>query len=303
MERKVEEFLEYLQKERRFSENTIEAYRGDLIQLVSFLQRKDKVNERCVKWSDVARQTLMNYTLTLQEQGYASSTIARKVAACKSLIKYLVASGVLSGLPTGEIGATPAKKVSPHILDKGEIGQLLRQTEDGTTPEVKRDRAMISLLYATGMRVSEMTALDIDDVDINQRAEPCVQCRGSKNKKRRISFDSQVARILTDYTEEARPQLLRDSGEQALFLNRLGRRLTRQGFWQILKGHAKAAKIEKKVTPHTLRHSNAVHMLQQGMDIQTLQQRLGHTNMSTTQVYAQFIQQDHPTSDKEFEGS
>ena len=301
MERKVEAFLDYLQKERDFSENTIEAYRSDLAQLVKFLKQEEGVSERSAKWSDVGRQTLKEYAFSLQSQGYASSTIGRKIAACKSLIKYLVADGVLDGIAASEMGTSSGVKARPYILNEDEMEQLIQETEKGITLEAKRDVAMIRLLYNSGMRVSEMTGLDVGDVSSNEKGKGYVSCRGSGGRERRISIEPEVIQSVEKYIKESRSQLLRDSGEQALFLNRLGRRLTRQGFWQILKGHARAAGVGDRVTPHTLRHSNAVHMLRQGMDVQTLQRRLGHTNMSTTQVYARLIPQDRSASGKKSE--
>ena len=288
MEGKIEEFLGYLQKKRKLSEETITTYRSDLTDLASFLQQEGMI-EHSAEWSKAGHQTLLDFTSTLQNQGYAPGTIARRVAACNSLIWHLVADRVLTEAGISEIDAASAKTLELRILSREEVEQLLHHIGEQATLEAKRDKVIVKLLYASGMRVSEVTCLNIGDVALDKKDEAYVHYRGSKRRNRKLSIEPEVAQALKEYTEEIRPKLLRDSGEQALFLNYRGRRLTRQGFWLTLKGYAKVSGISKKVSPHTLRHSNAVHMLQQGMDIQTLQQRLGHAQISTTKVYARLV--------------
>jgi integrase/recombinase XerD len=180
------------------------------------------------------------------------------------------------------VGKTLPKAISPN-----EVDELLEQPGRRCTPEAKRDRAMLELLYATGMRVTELVSLDISNLNLEPQS-PYVRCIGKGAKERTIPFHDQALEALVDYIEEGRGLILRNPSEQALFVNRRGERLTRQGFWLILKGYAQAAGLntaETRVTPHTLRHSFATHMLRGGMPLRNVQEMLGHANISTTQVY------------------
>jgi integrase/recombinase XerD len=177
-------------------------------------------------------------------------------------------------------------KTLPKALSVSEIDELLEQPNKRTTPESKRDKAMLELVYATGMRVSELVSLDLDSIELhNNRAT--VRCLGKGGRERLIPIHEQAVRALRVYLEEARPELARSRRERALFINRRGERLTRQGFWLILKNYAKSANISSDVTPHTLRHSFATHMLRGGAPLRNVQELLGHANISTTQVYTQ----------------
>jgi integrase/recombinase XerD len=200
----------------------------------------------------------------------------------KSFCDFLVAEGIIKSDPTENLSSPKVGKALPKPLSEAEVELLLTAPAKLSTPEAKRDVAMIELLYAAGMRVSELISLNMGDVNLEAGF---VRCLGKGSKERIIPIHQEASRSLKEYIVEARTQLLRDGDEQALFLNRRGERLTRQGLWLILKTYAKAAGIKKPVTPHTLRHSFATHVLSGGADLRAVQELLGHANISSTQVY------------------
>jgi integrase/recombinase XerD len=277
----IDNFLNHLSMEKGFSGNTVEAYRNDLYQLADFVS--DQVTGGPTRWSEVDRNLLINYILDLKERNYAPATVARKVAAVKSFFDFLVADGVLRSDPTENITSPRVGKSLPKPLSPSEVEALLAEPAKRTTPEGKRDTAMMELLYAGGMRVSELIALDVKDVNLEAEF---VRCFGKGSKERVIPIHQKAVDAVREYVDEARRVLLgKKEGEAALFLNRRGERLTRQGFWLILKGYAKAAGLTKPVTPHTLRHSFATHVLNGGADLRAVQELLGHANISSTQIY------------------
>jgi integrase/recombinase XerD len=279
----IDNFLNHLSMEKGFSGNTVEAYRNDLYRLADFVS--DQVTGGPTRWSEVDRNLLINYILDLKERNYAPATVARKVAAVKSFFDFLVADGVLRSDPTENITSPRVGKSLPKPLSISEVEALLDEPAKRTTPEGKRDTAMMELLYAAGMRVSEMIALDTKDVNLEAEFVRCFG-KGSKERIIPIANNTKAINAVRKYLEEARPELLgKMEGEAALFLNRRGERLTRQGFWLILKGYAKAAGLTKPVTPHTLRHSFATHVLNGGADLRAVQELLGHANISSTQIY------------------
>jgi len=278
----IDKFLNYLVVEKGFSENTKFAYQNDLHQLASFVEEEAARRGTIPPWAAFDRQSMLRYLLELKERRYAATTVARKVAAIKSFFAFLVAEGILRDNPTRDVPSPKVGKSLPRPISIAQARLLLEQPSKLSTPEAKRDRAMLELLYATGMRASELVALDLADIDIEGGY---VRCFGKGHKERLIPIYRQAALVLKEYLTEARPHLVRNSEEKALFLNRRGERLTRQGLWQILKGYAKEAGLEAQVTPHTLRHSFATHMLSGGADLRSVQELLGHANISTTQVY------------------
>ncbi|MDP2728383.1 MAG: site-specific tyrosine recombinase, partial [Dehalococcoidia bacterium] len=225
----------------------------------------------------------------LKERQYAPATLARKVAAVKSFFRFLSAEGILDRDPTEEIDSPKVDKPLPKYLTVDEVNTLLEQPAKDRSPEGLRDRAMLELLYATGMRVSELVGLNVDDIDLG---EGFVRCLGKGSKERLIPLHPEAGEIVLTYLEDGRPHLVTNSAQLALFLNRRGERLTRQGLWLILKGYASKAKISSEVTPHVLRHSFATHMLQRKADLRHVQEWLGHANISTTQVYTH-LTRDH----------
>jgi integrase/recombinase XerD len=278
----VDNFLNYLAVEKGFSENTVAAYSNDLCQLVSFVENEANKGGFPPSWASFSRQGMLSYMLNLKERNYAPTTVARKVAAAKSFFNFMVAEGNIKDNPVQNVGSPKVGKSLPHPITISQVRLLLQQTTKLSTPEAKRDRAMLELLYASGMRVSELVSLNLGDVDTEGGY---VRCFGKGHKERLIPIYEQAALSVEEYVNEARPQLVHNEAERAVFVNRLGYRLTRQGFWQILKGYAKSADLGVQVTPHTLRHSFATHMLSGGADLRSVQELLGHSNISTTQVY------------------
>jgi integrase/recombinase XerD len=288
----VNEFLEFLSVEKGASGNTIAAYRNDLGQLEDFIVgEKKNGNGHLIQWPSVSQNQVMDYILYLKSQSYAEATVARKVAAVKSFFAFLQAEGKLKANPTEQLASPKVGKMLPKPLSVQEIDELLEQPARRNTPEAKRDRAMLELMYATGLRVTELVSLDVGDVQLDGE-KPYVRLVGKGNRERQIPLLDQPVQELTEYIRFARPRLVGERNETALFVNRRGERLTRQGFWLILKGYATDAGIRGRVTPHTLRHSFATHMLRGGMDIHKVQELLGHANISTTQVYTQ-VSREH----------
>ena len=282
MKEHIESFLNYLKVERGFSENTLLAYRNDLYQLTEFVEEEAAKQNVAPSWADFSRQVMLSYLLNLKERGYAATTVARKVAAAKSFFAFLVAEDRVKENPTRDVPSPKIGKSLPKPISISQVRRLLEEPARRSTPEAKRDKAMLELLYASGMRVSELISLNEGDVDIQGGY---VRCFGKGHKERMIPIYEQAALAVKEYREQVRLNLLRDPDDKALFLNLRGDRLTRQGFWQILKGYAKAAGLETEITPHTLRHSFATHMLNGGADLRSVQELLGHANISTTQIY------------------
>ena len=287
MQRTIESFLDFLVAERGFSLNTIAAYRNDLSQFATFVAEQAATKNLEPEWAAVDRGLILSYILAIKEKSYASATVARKVAAIKTFSDFLVNKRILKRNPTADISGPKMVKSLPKTISIAEIEELLKQPI--LTLEGQRDRAMLELLYATGMRVGELVSLNVDDVNLK---DGFVRCLGKKGKKRSIPIQRKAISALSDYLEEARPDLLGEHKEDALFLNRRGQRLTRQGFWFNLKNYAQKAGIEAEITPNILRHTVATHLLHSGKkNLKELQQLLGHANISTTQVYS------HVTSD------
>jgi len=278
----INNFLTYLTVEKGFSENTIAAYHNDLNQLASFAEIEATRQGYPLSWNSFSRQGMLSYLLNLKERNYAATTVARKVAAAKSFFDFMVAEGNIKDNPTHDVGSPKLGKSLPKPISISQVRRLLEQPTKLSTSEAKRDRAMLELLYASGMRVSELVSLNLGDVDTKGDS---VRCFGKGHKERIIPIYRQAALTVEEYVTEARPRLAHSDTERALFLNRRGERLTRQGLWQILKGYAKSAGLEADITPHTLRHSFATHMLSGGADLRSVQELLGHANISTTQVY------------------
>jgi integrase/recombinase XerD len=285
----IVDFLEFLSVEKSASGNTISAYRNDLGQLEEFLAAKK--NGSGIKWQNIGQDEVLEYILYLKGQSYAEATVARKVAAVKSFFGYLQAEGKIKVNPTEQLASPKVGKMLPKPLTVQEIDELLEQPARRSTPESRRDRAMLELMYATGLRVTELVSLDVQDVQLDGE-KPYVRLIGKGNRERQIPLLEQPVQEVRDYIQLARTRLVGDRKETALFVNRRGERLTRQGFWLILKGYASEAGIRGRVTPHTLRHSFATHMLRGGMDIHKVQELLGHANISTTQVYTQ-VDREH----------
>jgi integrase/recombinase XerD len=279
----IEAFLTYLTTEKDCSENTTSAYRNDLTQFMETIAGKIE------RWPEVETPVLAEYVEFLQAKKYASSTIARKVAAVKSFFHYMLDTGRLQDDPTAALDSPRVQKRLPKILSSEEVDQLLNRPVQMSDPKALRDKAFLELLYATGMRVSELVALDVDDVQLGAQK---VHCVSRTNRQRTLPLSERAVGAIRLYLERGRDTLLRDSHENALFLNHRGRRLTRQGLWLIIKGHVQDAGLGSDVTPHTLRHSFATHMLDDGANLRDVQRLLGHANISTTQIYTEMPSMD-----------
>jgi integrase/recombinase XerD len=283
MKENIDGFLKYLVVEKGFSKNTEEAYRNDLYQLENFILAECAKQGVVPSWGNFGRQEMLSYMLSLKEKKYASTTLARKIAAAKSFFKFMTEEHKVQQNPTENIASLKVGRALPKPISVAQARRLLEEPTKENTPESKRDKAMLELLYASGMRVSELVSLNLGDVDC---PGGFVKCFGKGNKERMIPIYPRAAQSVAEYMSAGRPQIVQNkTDEKALFLNVRGERLTRQGLWQILKGYAKSANIETEVTPHTLRHSFATHMLNGGADLRMVQELLGHANISTTQVY------------------
>jgi len=278
----IERFLNYLKVEKGFSENTLVAYRNDLYQLANFVDEEASKRGFIPSWANFNRQVMLSYVLNLKERGYAATTAARKVASAKSFFGFMMDEGNLKNNPTENVGSPKVGKSLPKPISDSQVRLLLEQPAKLSTLEAKRDKAMLELLYASGMRVSELISLNLGNVDTEGGY---VRCFGKGHKERLIPIYPRAASSVAEYIKEVRPHMAHSQDEPALFLNPRGERLTRQGFWQKIKEYAKSANLDTRISPHTLRHSFATHMLSGGADLRSVQEFLGHANISTTQIY------------------
>ena len=277
MEKQITLFLEFLQNDKKLSDNTLQSYKRDIMQYHNY------VDENSINYLKADENKIKEYLQYLQEIGKKSSTISRSLASIRSFYQFLIRKKLIKEDPTVNIQSPKIEKRVPSILTSKEIELLLDQPKD-VDLKGTRDKAMLEFAYATGMRVTEIISLDIDDVNLE---EGYVVCRFG-SKQRNIPLGSLSLKALKEYIEESRPYLIRDENVKALFVNINGKRLTRQGFWKIVKFYKEQAHIDKDITPHVLRHSFATHLLQNGADLKAIQVMLGHSDISSTQVYMQF---------------
>lgn len=277
MEKQVKLFLDFLKDDKKLSDNTLQSYRRDIEQYEKY------VSDNKINYLKVTEETILEYMEYLREENKKESTISRSLASIRSFYQYLIRVKKIKKDPTMTIESPKISKRTPNILTSKEVELLLDQPKD-VDLKGTRDKAMLEFAYATGMRVTEMISLDIDDVKLD---EGYVVCRG-RSESRNIPLGSISLKALKEYIDDARPYLIRDESEEALFVNVNGTRLTRQGFWKIVKYYKEQAHIEKDITPHVLRHSFATHLLQNGADLKAIQTMLGHSDISSTQVYMQF---------------
>lgn len=277
MEKQVKLFLDFLKDDKKLSDNTLQSYRRDIEQYEKY------VSENKINYLKATEETILEYMEYLREENKKESTISRSLASIRSFYQYLIRIKKIKKDPTMTIESPKINKRTPNILTSKEVELLLDQPKD-VDLKGTRDKAMLEFAYATGMRVTEMISLNIDDVKLD---EGYVVCRG-RTKSRNIPLGSMSLKALKEYIDDARPYLIRDEEEDALFVNVNGTRLTRQGFWKIVKYYKEQAHIEKDITPHVLRHSFATHLLQNGADLKAIQTMLGHSDISSTQVYMQF---------------
>lgn len=275
MEQAIQDFILALAAERGASRNTLGAYQTDLRQLEDYLRQ-----EGITAWTQAQPAHLADFIAYLREREYAATSIARKAAAVKSFFRALGISGAIPENPAHELALPRVERDLPQTLTADEVARLFRHI-DSTTPSGQRDDAMLRLLYATGLRVSEVVALSVTDLDADLTH---IRAAGRNGKARILPVPASVRAALADYLERGRSQLARQESVRPLFLNHHGARLTRQGFWLIMKGHARAAGIAH-ITPHTLRHTFALDLVDRGVELRDVQELLGHANLSTTQVY------------------
>lgn len=276
MEQHASSFISYLAEQRGLTGSTLESYSRDLKQFLAYLQDRSTTD-----LNEVTRTGILLYFSALKSNGKAPATITRTSVTLRAFFQYLVKERIIEHDPLVMVELPKADKKLPQTLTVEETEKLLDMPAP-STPLGLRDKAMLELLYATGIRVSELISLNVQDVNGDLRF---LRCCSDSGKERIIPFGSVTADWVNQYLKESRPQLITAQNEEALFPNRLGSRMSRQGFWKVLKKYGKDAAIEQDITPHTLRHSFAVHLLDRGADIRAVQEMLGHADVSTIQVY------------------
>ena len=269
----------YLTEERRSSQNTVASYLRDVNQFADYLQ-----NHRDCGLRQARGEMVRDYMDWMLGHGKSTASVTRFLASVKSFYNFLLAEGSVASNPAKGLTAAKSERKYPEILTSREVELFLDQPQC-VDAKGFRDHAMLELLYATGIRVSELISLDLDDLNLSAGF---IRCR-SKGKERIIPLYHGAVKALQDYVKNIRPQLIANSGEEALFVNMNGERMSRQGFWKIIKCYQEKAGIEKDITPHTLRHSFAVHLLENGADLRSIQEMLGHADISSTQIYTHVI--------------
>lgn len=275
----IASYRSYLAEEKRASANTLSSYIRDITQLQTWLMEKGSMDLRKVK-----KETVAEYLQYLTRMGKSPATVTRCTASIKSFYSYMQQTGAVKTNPAKAVTAMKVERKYPEILTNKEVELFLEQPKC-VDEKGFRDHAMLELLYATGIRVSELIGLNVDDVNLTVGF---ICCR-SKDKERIIPLYQAAVRALQDYIRDIRPRIIAHDEEEALFVNMSGERMSRQGFWKIIKYYQEKAEIEKEITPHTLRHSFAVHLLQNGADLRSIQEMLGHADISSTQIYTQVI--------------
>ena len=276
LEENLESFLDYLSIERGLAQNTIISYRYDLIKYISFLKKK-----KISSFNQTNKVLVNNYSVYLRGKGLEINSISRNLVAVKMFYRFLLMESYIKEDVTSLIEFPRVSKKLPHVLSLREINLLLDKANFKGNLGL-RNQAILELLYATGMRVSELIYLKVNDINMENRM---LKCLGKGSKERIIPFGNKAYQSLSLYLNKVRPKLVKNPDEDTLFLNSRGERLSRQGVFYLVKLYAQKARIEKKVTPHTLRHTLATHLLENGADLRSVQEMLGHSDISTTQIY------------------
>jgi integrase/recombinase XerD len=276
MKEVLDSFIHYVMVEKGLSANTIQSYRRDLERFLSFLSQ-----EGCSNLNQIRRDHILSFLLQLRKENKATATINRHLSSIRTFFRFLVQEKECHTDPSAHIETPKLEKKLPQVLSVREVEDLL-QAPPTSTPFGQRDKAMLEVLYATGIRVSELINLKLDDVHLDMGF---LKCMGKGSKERIIPLGELAIDALTLYVNNGRRKLDKTRRQQVLFLNHHGRPMTRQGFWKIIKQYAARAGINKKITPHTLRHSFATHLLENGADLRAVQEMLGHADISTTQIY------------------
>lgn len=279
METYVDEYASFMVNVRHKATNTIESYKRDVKQYIEYLY-----NSGVTDLSSTTKTTVLSYLLELQKEGRATSTVSRTLASLRSFYVFMLQNGVIKSDPTTNLEAPHVEKKPPQILSSEEMELLMEQPRNDDAKGI-RDRAMLELLYATGIRVSELVNLNITDINL---AMSFIHCSGGK-KDRIVPMGNKALEALAFYIDNARSDMVKSETEKALFVNCSGERMSRQGFWKIIKHYRQQAGITKEITPHTLRHSFAAHLLENGADLRSIQEMMGHADISSTQVYSQLV--------------
>jgi integrase/recombinase XerD len=276
MDMLIDQFIHFLAVEKGLSHNTLESYQRDMVAYTSYLREQG-----VTQIQDSTRSQIIGYLMSLQKKGRATATLSRNMASIRAFYQFLVRDKYIEKDPSIHLETPKIEKRLPKVLSIEEVERLL-DSPHVHHPAGLRDKAMLELLYATGIRVSELVNLEVGDVNLEMGF---VKCMGKGSKERIIPLGSVAIHIVRQYINVGRPRLLKDGNETALFLNHLGKQITRQGFWKIIKRYAQKANIRTEITPHTLRHSFATHLLENGADLRSVQEMLGHADISTTQIY------------------
>ncbi|MBM7561554.1 site-specific tyrosine recombinase XerD [Fusibacter tunisiensis] len=274
MEKSVQDFEVFLRDHRNLSDNTVQSYKRDLRYFGYYLDE-----EKITELTHIKSVDLLKYVLKLKKSGKANATLSRNVASLRTFFGFLHNKGYIETNPSLELEAPKAEKKMPAVLTLSEVEKLI-SSPDIRTPIGKRDKAMIELLYATGIRVSELIDLNLSDVNTAMGYIRCTH----HSKSRVVPLGSMASKAVESYLNLARTQLINEDNE-ALFVNYYGKRMTRQGFWKVVKRYSEDAGIGKKITPHTLRHSFAFHLVQNGADLRAVQEMMGHSDVASTQIY------------------
>lgn len=273
-------FIEYLKDIRHTSENTAVSYERDLKKLNGYLNTQGITHV-----NQITATSLNSYVLFLEKEGKKPATISRSIASMKAFFQYLYKINMLSQDLSEELRAPRIEKTVPEILSMEEVGRLLEETR-GDSPKELRDSAMLELLYATGIRVSELIGLKMEDINLKMEY---IKCQDA-HKERIVPFGTVAKEAVSKYLNQGRQELVKDMGNPWLFTNCFGQPMSRQGFWKLIKGYGKKAGIRHEITPHTLRHSFAAHLVHNGADLHAVQEMLGHSDISTTQIYTRMNQ-------------
>lgn len=277
MDKQIANFLEFIENDKKLSDNTLQSYRRDILQYKKYVESND------INYSKVKTEDIKTYLQYLHDMNKKASTISRNLASIRLFYQYELRNDKVKNDPTEGIQSPKVGKRIPSILTSQEVSLLLDQPKD-VDLKGTRDKAMLEFAYATGMRVTEIISLNVEDVNLGTGT---VTCKNG-NKQRNIPLGNMSLKALKEYIYEARPVMIKSEKEKALFVNINGKRLTRQGFWKIIKYYKEQAHITKDITPHVLRHSFATHLLQNGADLKAIQTMLGHSDISSTQIYMQF---------------
>lgn len=291
MKKLLDEFLNYLSVERGLSKNTITSYRADLVSFLNYFESKGLNNIEEIK-----RDNITNYLLHLKDNGLSGNSVSRALVAIKMFYKFLAEERLIKDNVAAVLESPKLIRPLPNVLNLTEVEKLL------AAPDIRkwigvRDKAALELIYATGMRVSEIVDLSTSTLNLDIGF---IKCRGKGDKERMVPIGSQAKNSISRYLERVRPSLLKERSDSHLFLSRLGKRISRQSFWKMIKKYAGKARIKKEITPHTLRHSFATHLLERGADLRVVQELLGHSDIATTQIYTHINKERLKSIHKQF---